>query len=77
MFMVLLSPVEVCLLGCFFSMSIENRGSQSLEPRRGDICKTFPLAGRFHSVKIILKPIIVVRIRIYRMIKGFVELLNL
>ena len=44
MFMVLLSPVGD-------GMSIENRGSQSLEPRRGDMCKTFSLAGPLHSVK--------------------------
>ena len=36
-------------------MSIENRGPQSLEPQRGDMCKTFPLTGPFHSVNVILK----------------------
>ena len=36
-------------------MSIENRSPQSLEPQRGDMCKTFPLACPVHSVKVILK----------------------
>ena len=41
-------------------MSIENQDHQSLEPCRGDMCKTFSLASPFHSVKVILKSTIVV-----------------
>ena len=41
-------------------MSIENCGTQFLEPRRGDMCKTFPRAGSLHSVKVILKSTIVI-----------------
>ena len=36
-------------------ISIENCDPQSLEPRRGDMCKTLPLAGPFHRIKVILK----------------------
>ena len=56
MFMVLLSPVGD-------GMSIENRDPQSLELRRGDMCKTFSLADPFNSVQVILKSTII-RIRL-------------
>ena len=44
-------------------MSIENHSPQSLEPRRGDMSKTFPLAGPFQNVKVILKSIIKTNVR--------------
>ena len=50
-----LESQRVCLLGYFFSMSIENCDPQSLEPRRGGMCRAFPLAGPFHRGKVILK----------------------